>query len=331
MSFAKADQLLELATLVSSRHMGVTLEEVTERFGCVLRTAQRMMGALEAAFPDVVASFGEDGRKRWRFDGGHLRDLLSLAPEELAALDLAIAELSRSNSQIEARALQRLKDKMLTLVPRRSMPRLETDHEALLEAQGVIARPGPRAKIIDCAAAAILEAIKGCLILELRYQSRREDAARTRFVAPYGVLSGARSYLVGRPLDDPQGAIRTYRLDGVDAARVTDETFTRPENFNLQDFANRAFGVYQNDAEYGEVVWRFRPEAAEHARRYQFHPNQTLKDMEDGSLLVHFNASGHLEMCWHLYAWGDKVEVLKPQILKNMIANYRRSDFPAMP
>lgn len=331
MSFAKADQLLELATLVSSRHMGVTLEDVTERFGCVLRTAQRMMGALEAAFPDVESSFGEDGRKRWRFEGGHLRDLLSLAPEELAALDLAIAEFNRSNSQLEARAIQRLKDKILTLVPRRSMLRLETDHEALLEAQGVIARPGPRAKLDEDAAAAILEAIKGCLILELRYQSRKEDAARTRFVAPYGVLSGARSYLVGRLLDDPAGPIRTYRLDGVDAARVTEKAFTRPENFNLQDFANRAFGVYQNDAEYGEVVWRFRPEAAEHARRYQFHPNQVIKDMEDGSIVVHFSASGYLEMCWHLYAWGDKVEVIAPDALRKLVADHRRSDFPAMP
>jgi predicted DNA-binding transcriptional regulator YafY len=331
MSFAKADQLLELATLVSAHRMGITLEDVTERFGCVHRTSQRMMGALEAAFPDVVASFGEDGRKRWRFDGGHLRDLLTLAPEELAALDLAISELNRAGSEVEARSLRRLKDKVLTLVPRRSMARLETDHEALLEAQGVIARPGPRPKIDEEAGEAILDAIKSCHLLELRYRSRKDETAKTRYVAPYGILSGARRYLVGRPVNDPDGAIRTYRLDGVDAARVTDESFTRPENFNLQEFANRAFGVYQNDAEYGEVAWRFRPEAAEHARLYQFHPDQTMEDEVDGSLVVRFKASGQLEMCWHLYAWGDKVEVLEPQNLKQMIEDHRRDDFPAMP
>ena len=250
MSFAKADQLLELATLVSAHRMGITLEDVTERFGCVHRTSQRMMGALEVAFPDVVASFGEDGRKRWRFEGGHLRDLLTLAPEELAALDLAISELNRAGSEVETRSLRRLKDKVLTLVPRRSMARLETDHEALLEAQGVIARPGPRPKIDEEAGEAILDAIKSCHLLELRYRSRKDETAKTRYVAPYGILSGARRYLVGRPVNDPDGAIRTYRLNSVDAAQVTDQIFTRPENFNLQDFANRAFGVYQNDAEY---------------------------------------------------------------------------------
>jgi predicted DNA-binding transcriptional regulator YafY len=331
MSFAKADQLMELATLVAARRAGITLDEVTERFGCVHRTAQRMMGALESAFPDVVASFGDDGRKRWRFDGGHLRDLMSLLPEELAALDLAIAELGRSGSQPEARALQRLKDKILTLVPRRSMARLETDHEALLEAQGVIARPGPRPKIDEAAAEAILEAIKSCRILELRYRSRKDETSTTRHVAPYGVLAGARRYIVGRPVKEPSGAIRTYRLDGIEGVQVTDESFVRPANFDLQTFANRAFGVYQNDAEYGAVAWRFLPEAAEQARLYQFHPDQVMEEEPDGSLVVRFKASGQLEMCWHLYAWGDKVEVLEPESLKRQVAGYRRSDFPAMP
>lgn len=286
MSFAKADQLIELATMVASRHVGVTLDEVTERFGCVHRTAQRMMTALEARFPDVVASFGEDGRKRWRFEGGHLGDLLTLSPEELAALDLAIAELRRLGSGPEADALIRLQDKLRAMVPRKSMARIETDHEALLEAQGLIARPGPRPRIDPAVSDTILEAIKACRVLELDYWSRNDDRAKSRHVAPYGILSGARRYLVGRPKDDPSGPIRTYRLDGVLTARLLPESFARPDGFDLQTFANRAFGVYQNDAEYGEVVWRFRPEAAEQARGYVFHPGQILEDQPDGCRLV---------------------------------------------
>ncbi|MEJ1157316.1 helix-turn-helix transcriptional regulator [Prosthecomicrobium sp. N25] len=331
MSFAKADQLLELARMVGAHRMGVTLDDVIERFGCVLRTAQRMMSALEAVFPEVVASFDEDGRKRWRFEGGQVRELMSLTPEELAALDLAIAELRRSGSPIEARVLVRLQDKILALVPPKTMARLETDHEALLEAQGIIARPGPRPRIDDDVAAAVLEAVKRCVVLEIDYRSHGDSWAKPRRVVPYGILSGARRYLVARPVDDPDGPIRTYRLDAVAVARVGDVPFTRPEGFDLQAFANRAFGVYQNEAEYGPVAWRFRPEAADQARGYLFHPEQVLEDEPDGSLVVRFHASGHLEMCWHLYAWGDRVEVLEPAALRRMVDGYRRSDFAAMP
>jgi hypothetical protein len=44
----KPQQLLELATFVAARRMGVTLDDVSERFGSSRRTAQRIMHALEA-------------------------------------------------------------------------------------------------------------------------------------------------------------------------------------------------------------------------------------------------------------------------------------------
>lgn len=33
----------------------------------------------------------------------------------------------------------------------------------------------------------------------------------------------------------------------------------------------------------------------------------------DGTLTVKFKAGRHLEMKWHLYTWGDNVEVIKPK------------------
>ena len=56
-----------------------------------------------------------------------------------------------------------------------------------------------------------------------------------------------------------------------------------------------------------------------------------MTDTEDGGLIVRFEASGWLEMAWHLYQWGDKVEVIAPKALRTMVEGYRRSDFAAMP
>jgi predicted DNA-binding transcriptional regulator YafY len=56
-----------------------------------------------------------------------------------------------------------------------------------------------------------------------------------------------------------------------------------------------------------------------------------LEDQPDGSLIVRFSASGHLEMAWHLYLWGDDVEVLAPPALRQLVDKHRRSDFPALP
>jgi len=331
MSFKKAEQLLALATLVAARHTGVTLDDVIERFGVSKRTAQRMLGAMEAQFPDTRVTIDDEGRKRWKLPSGALRDLMTLFPEELAALDLAIETLKRSSLAVEADDLLNLREKVLALVPRSKVARLETDHEALLEAQGLAARPGPRQRIDRKIAAAIAEAIKACRLLEIEYRSRDEQSPRNRRIAPYGLLTGLRRYLVARPEDELSAPVRLYIVENIRAAKVSKDSFERDPGFNLQAFANRAFGVFQNEDEYGEVVWRFSPKAAGHARGFEFHPGQTLEDQPDGSLIVRFSAAGHLEMCWHLYLWGDEVEVLAPECLRDMAHDYRRSDFPSLP
>ena len=331
MSFSKAEQLMELASMVAGHRTGITLDDVIDRFSCSYRTAQRMIVALETSFPDVVSRTDEEGRKRWRLEGGHFRDLMNLTSEELASVDLAVEQFEQAGMDFEAKELKRLKDKILALVPRQTKVRIETDHEALLEARGFIARPGPRPKADEDILNTVAKAIKACCVIDIVYFSHRDKTPKSRKIEVYGLLYGARHYIVGKQLDGGSDRLRTYRLDTILSAKLTEQIYTIPEDFDLHTFANRAFGVYQNDTEYGDVIWKFSPEAATNAKSYLFHPEQTLEERQDGSVIVKFKASGLLEMCWHLYSWGDHVEVIAPETLKEMVLNYRRNDFPAMP
>lgn len=331
MSFEKAGQLMDLATMAAAHHSGITIDDVTERFGCAKRTAQRMLRALEERFLDTESDFDDEGRKRWRLPQAAIRDLMTLTPDELAAFDLAITSLVQSGQALEAEHLSRLKEKILALIPRSKAARLETDYEALLEAQGFAARPGPRPRSDSAVMAAISEALKACRFVDISYQGREEKQPRGRRIAPLGVLVGLRRYIVAHVAEDMAGRIRLFRAEGIKSAQVSTETFVRDPGFDLKSFANRAFGSFQNEKEFGEVVWRFAPEAAEHAREFEFHPEQAFEDQPDGSVIVRFNAAGHLEMCWHLYAWGNKVEVIKPEALRQMTDSHRRTDFPALP
>jgi predicted DNA-binding transcriptional regulator YafY len=331
MSFAKADQLLALAQMVAGSRVGILLDDVESRFAVSHRTAQRMMRALELQFPDVETRTDAEGRKRWRLQGGHLRELMTLEAEELAALDLAIAKFGNDGHSIEKKSLIGLRDKMMALVPRNKALRLETDHEALLAAQGFVARPGPRPKIDEKTTALLGEAIKACQWVEIDYQSYKDKTPRTRKVAPLGLLSGVRVYLIALPEGHERPGIRTFRLDAISKVTLLDDSFERPEDFDIHEFAAQSFGVFQNEENYCDVIWRFLPDAAAQARSYQFHPKQVMEDQPDGSLVVRFSASGQLEMAWHLYMWGDKVEVIEPKGLQAFVNRFQRNDFPAMP
>lgn len=331
MTFQKAEQLIELATMVAARHQGVTIDDVVERFGVSKRTAQRMLRALELQFSDTSTITDHEGRKRWRLPSAPLRDLMTLSAEELASLDLAITTLRRSGLAVEADDLLSLREKILALVPRAKAARLETDHEALLEAQGLAARPGPRQKIDRAVSAAIAEAIKACRVLDVAYQARDEHEPRQRLLMPYGLLTGVRRYLVARPADDAHGPMRLYVVENIRAAAVTGDSFERDASFVLTDFAMRSFGVYQKPEEFGDVVWRFSAKAAPHANSFEFHPSQITEPQPDGSLVVRFKAAGHVEMAWHLYMWGAEVEVLEPPALRALVHAHRRSDLSALP
>jgi len=144
------------------------------------------------------------------------------------------------------------------------------------------------------------------------------------------VLLGHRTYLAAR---DPARAnqVRNFRIDLIHTAETLDESFALEEGFAIADHAARSFGVWQDPDQYGEVIWRFAPEAAERAAGFRFHPGQVVEPQQDGSLILRFRAAGWLEMTWHLYQWGDKVEVLAPEGLRRMVEGYRRADFAALP
>lgn len=98
-------------------------------------------------------------------------------------------------------------------------------------------------------------------------------------------------------------------LDRISDVSALDESFVAQE-FDLASYAAQSFGVFQEAPQ--DVVLRFSPDAVDDAVEWVFHPSQTLERQEDGSLIVRFRCGGMLELSWHLFTWGDAVEVLKP-------------------
>lgn len=335
MSFAKAVDLLRLAEMAASRHMGIGLQDIAQEFGCDHRTAQRMTKALEDCFSNVQTRLDDQRRKYWTLRGSDARLMLSqgIRDSELTAVEMGIRRAEKEGAAHEVAALESLRDRLLGSMPASHARRAEADAEAVLEAYGFASRPGPRVRTEARILSVIAEALKGPYLLTVTYAGG-SHAGADRKLEPHGLLLGTRRYLVARVASDgggSNGRMQHFRLDRITAARLEPSSFRRDPDFNLDDHAARAFGSYHAEDEYGEVVWRFAPDAAPVAREFVFHPRQTVTDDPDGSLTVRFHASGHLEMAWHLYVWGDAVQVIAPARLRDMVQDFRRGDFPALP
>src|SRR5690606_5848318 len=140
--------------------------------------------------------------------------------------------------------------------------------------------------------------------------------ARSRSVAPCGVMFGRANYLVAA--DRESGRIQTFRLDRMSAGRAEDGVAPPPADFDLQAVASQSFGIYQDQIE--DVVLRVSPEGADEARAWRWHPTQGVENQADGGVVVRFRASGMRELAWHLFTWGEQVEIVQPPRLKAVMA-----------
>ena len=330
MAFEKSLDLMRLAEMAAARHKGVCLVEVSKEFGVNLRTAQRMIRGLEAAFPSIEFSTDRDRRRWWKLDDTKFLRMEGIRDSELAALDMSIRRAQREGATKDAAALISLRDRLLATMPSSHARRAEVDAGAMLEAQGYACRPGPRVQVEPKVLGAIAVAIKAPFSLTIAYQGASDDAAIDRAVEPYGMLLGIRQYLIARDLGNGRD-FRRFRLDRITRADITGQSFARDPDFDLDAYAAQSFGSYHSDAEYQPVIWRFAPSAAAAAREFVFHPSQVVTDEPNGGLRVAFTASGWVEMAWHLYKWGDKVEVIAPVELQELVRGHQRGDVGVLP
>lgn len=330
MSFQKAQDLLKLAGMSAGRHRGISVKEVAEEFGVNERTAQRMIYALKEVFPSISHQTDTERRRRWKLRDTSMLGMQGIYDRELVALEMSIRRAEREGAPVDASALRSLRDRLMATLPSTHARRAEVDAEAILEAKGYACRPGPKVKTSHDTMLIIAAALRGPFRLVIKYQGGQDPEPLRRVIEPYGLLLGTRHYLIARDTaKDP--ALRRFRLDRITQVEITTQWFEKDKDFNLEAYAAQSFGSFHADAEVSRVAWRFSPGAAAIAREFEFHPKQEIFEQEDGGLLVTFEASGLVEMAWHLYKWGDAVEVIEPAALREMVASFQNSRITALP
>jgi predicted DNA-binding transcriptional regulator YafY len=319
----KATRLLDLARMLAGSSEGLTLDEMARAMDVGRRTAERMRDAVWAAFPQMEA-IDDPPTKRFRIPSG--LDSLFQTPtaEELAALRTAADSYAAGGAEGRSAALYALERKLMSALRGAARRKVAPDLEALIQAETIAIHPGPRPFEDEGVLRAIRAAVKGLQALSFRYEGGSAPG-RTRKVTPLGILFGHSNYLVAAEGKDSRP--RTFRLDRMREVAALDEAAAPPADFSLPAFANESFGIYHGDIE--DVALRVGPSRAEDALRWRFHPNQVVTQEAGGSVLVTFRASGMRELAWHLFTWGDAVEILSPPDLREMMIDELRTALEA--
>ena len=286
MRYERVSDIVKLAIRLQGTAEGLTLDDIAAEFSVSRRTAERMRDAVEAVFGPLLVVENGDKRLHWKLDSYDIRKVARITPLELIELESAANGLDRDGLTERAAILRELSEKLLALRKTVTSRELDSDLQLLMQAEGLAMRPGPKPRLEPGLLSLLRDAIRNQREVEFDYLSKSTGKRSRHQVQPYGILYGNRPYLVGQLswADDT----RLWRLSNINNAWRLDGTFEPDPKFDLQEYAERSFGAYQEPP--FDVVWQFDAAVAEDAATFVFHPSQKLNENEDGSLTVRFQA-----------------------------------------
>ena len=318
----RVKDILNLAIRLQGALGGMTMDDIIQALSedrkkpVSRKTAERCRDTVEWVFGPLEPVPSNDRKNHWRLRSGALSRLVTINAEDLVTLSKATEALEQHGLGGLARGLDDVETKLRAAQSSGNLKRLDSDMETLAQAEGLAMRPGPRQPIGPKLLSLLREAILTARRIEFSYHGRHSGKRSRQRIEPYGLLYGTRPFLVGKNSWNEEP--RLWRIGNMSEVRLTDEKFEQDPNFDLQAFARRSFGTFQEKPV--QVELRFRQDAAPDAATFQFHPDQSIEQHEDGTLTVRFKAGGISEMCWHLVTWGDSVKVVKPARLRRQLA-----------
>lgn len=320
MRYGNTIKILKLARALASTAEGLTLDEMCEAAGCGRRTVERMRDTIREVFPQLE-EIPEHPTKRFRIPSGLDGFVQDPTAEELSALGMVVGQLRETGAIARAASLAELEKKIRAAMRQRHRRTTATDVEALLRAERIAVQPGPRPAEDPAMLMVLRRALLSMKTLRFVYHGGSRPGA-TRDVAPFGIIFGRSNYLIGA--DAGTTLPKHWRLDRIENPECLDVTAMPPADFDLAAFANTPFAYFVGPQE--DVVLRVLPHGMDDFRNYRFHPSQTVEECPDGGALVRFRASGMLELAWHLFSWGDKIEIVGPASLREqMLAELQRA------
>ena len=173
-------------------------------------------------------------------------------------------------------------------------------------------------------------------VLRLSYKSAGKLRPKEVIVEPYFLepsAAGFATYLIGYSRTHEQ--MRTFKIERIVSAEMLPLAFELPADLDVDTLLSSAWGIIWGE---GAVVkLRFAADVAWRVKESRWHPSQTLDDLDDGAVLMTISVASMMELGRWVRGWGDKVEVLAPQELREelrdeavrLARNYTRKPKPA--
>jgi predicted DNA-binding transcriptional regulator YafY len=292
----RADRLVATLLLLQARGQ-VTAAQVADELEVSVATARRDLEALSSAGIPVYPQPGRGGG--WSLVGGARTDLSGLSAPEAQALFLLAGPAAAVSG--EAKAALR---KLVRALPQTFRAEAEAAAGAtVIDPTRWGDRDRRRPALVDLLQTAVVRRRK----VRLTYANSAQERSE-RLVDPWGLVDKDEIWYLIAGTEKGQ---RTFRIDRVIEAEVTEEPAERPDGFALDAAWRQVVGEVE---ERRSRTWATVLVETRFVRvlRDQFGRHCQVDEHDDQRSRVRVGAPTALDIARHLAGWGALIEVLEP-------------------
>ena len=312
-------RLLSVASILYSRgsgEAGVAVSDIAELTGMTTRTIYRDIRALE---DELGMPIFQAGRGRYGIEKKYFLPPLRLTLPEAVVLFLASRLIARWSDEYDQAVISAF-TKLADLLPQ---PIARHVAATMLN----VGRADPNEPFTRNFAH-VAQAWADGRVIEFDYEPASEGAERRHArVRPYFLepdAAGRSVYLIG--FDETVGAMRTYKVERVRSSTLTADRYEIPPEFDPDAWLTHSWGIWSSDTtEVAEVQLRFEASVAHRVRESIWHRSQKLTQLPDGRIEMRLSVAGIVEIRPWILSWGDAVEVLAPDSLREVVATAVRN------
>ena len=265
------------------------------------RSLRRYLAILsEAGFP----WFFDRATNTYRFAEGYSLKRLELTPSELFGL-VALRSLGASLGGAIGNYVDDVTEKLIGSAGSGAKARADSPSpvafrlsEIRLDEQG------------EKAFAMLSQAERASRTTKFEYVDK-EGRRTERTVDPYGfIVSGGRVYVVAH--DHTRKDKRVFAVDNIVNPEVMGATFTKPPDFNVEEFAAASISGVLHSNQLTAVRVRFSARVAKAAVAARVVAERAITRNSDGSVEIAYNVADIDELLRWVLGWGAQAEVIAP-------------------
>jgi predicted DNA-binding transcriptional regulator YafY len=308
-----ATRLISIILMLQSRGT-LKASELSEELGVSERTIHRYMGMLDELGIPIYSERGPYGG--FSLVRGYKLPPLVFTPEEATALYLGSELVKDIWGASYHEAVVAATAKLDNVLPDALLQEVKQAQRGLLVTGWLRRDYGPWAPILD----ELRRSVARRRQVRLTYCSFRQKTTE-RVLDPYALaLQWGNWYLVG--YCHLRSDLRTFRVDRIQAIEPTGAVFNLPAEFSAREYLTRM--AEERPATYYQVAVRFEPEVA-HIVRQRLEEWQQLKEHEDGSVTLSFEASDLAWPCRWVLTYQDNATVVAPTELADLVRDTARA------